>query len=83
MHNMTMDLLCTFMDLCGPVIQNEDLQYQVQTGPTETGPHCGPTKKGPPPFPTMDLLVGPTCGPTILGPQSGPTETGPQCGPTI
>ena len=31
----------------------------------------------------MDLLVGPTCGPTIWGPQSGPTETGPHCGPTI
>ena len=31
----------------------------------------------------MDLLEGPTCGPTILGPHSGPTEIGPLSGPDI
>ena len=35
------------------------------------------------PYTLVDLLVGPTCGPTISGPLGGPISVGPLCGPNI
>ena len=57
MHNMTLDLLCTFMDLCGPVSQNVDLPKKVHN-------YYGPLFKVHPPV-DLSLRSNPPnpCGP--------------------